>query len=182
MFDVAVIGLGAMGSAAASALARRGKRVVGLERFEPEHNRGSSHGESRAFRLAHFEGAHYSALARHALSLWRDLEATTGEEVLLETGVLECGSKDSGIVKKSIEAAIRTASRTKCWTAARSQRDFPPSTCLTGGAACFRRKADCSVRSAPSAPSFALRRVPARISGSTRASAAWSPVPEPSRS
>ena len=105
MFDVAVIGLGAMGSAAASALARRGKRVVGFERFEPEHNRGSSHGESRAFRLAHFEGEHYSALAREAQSLWRELEATTGEEVLLETGVLECGSKDSGIVKESIEAA-----------------------------------------------------------------------------
>ncbi len=57
MFDVAVIGLGIMGSAAAYECARRGRRVVALDRFQPGHDRGSSHGESRAIRLAHFEGA-----------------------------------------------------------------------------------------------------------------------------
>ena len=51
--DVAVIGLGAMGSAAAYHLARRGKRVIAVERFEPGHDRGSSHGESRVIRLAY---------------------------------------------------------------------------------------------------------------------------------
>ena len=54
-FDVIVIGLGGMGSAAAYQLAARGKRVLGLERFTPAHTQGSSHGHSRFSRLAYFE-------------------------------------------------------------------------------------------------------------------------------
>lgn len=106
MFDVAVIGLGAMGSAALYELARRGRRVVGLERFKPGHNRGSSHGESRAFRLAHFEGSHYCELARHALAGWRQLEKATGQDILTQNGVLECGPDGSPNVRDSLQAAI----------------------------------------------------------------------------
>src|SRR5258708_31470274 len=54
-FDVAIIGLGVMGSAALAALARRGRRVVGIDRFTPGHDRGSSHGTTRAIRLGYFE-------------------------------------------------------------------------------------------------------------------------------
>ncbi len=105
VFDVAVIGLGVMGSAAVSELARRGKRVVGLDQFEPGHARGSSHGESRAFRLAHFEGPHYCNLAREALAGWRRLEHATGETILTATGILECGPEDSENLAKSLQAS-----------------------------------------------------------------------------
>ena len=54
-FDVIIIGLGGMGSATAYQLARRGKRVLGLERYTPAHNLGSSHGKSRIIRQAYFE-------------------------------------------------------------------------------------------------------------------------------
>jgi len=58
-YDVAVIGLGAMGSSALFHLARRGVKAVGIERFTPGHDRGSSHGESRAIRLGYFEHPSY---------------------------------------------------------------------------------------------------------------------------
>ena len=60
--DVIVVGLGGMGSAAAYHLARRGKKVLGLERHAPAHDRGSSHSESRFIREAYFEGTQYVAL------------------------------------------------------------------------------------------------------------------------
>ena len=66
-FDVAVIGLGAMGSAALFHLARRGVKAVGVERFTPGHDRGSSHGESRAIRLGYSEHPSYVPLVRARL-------------------------------------------------------------------------------------------------------------------
>lgn len=68
-YDVIVAGLGAMGSAAALALARRGARVLGLDRFRPPHDRGSSHGDSRITRLATGEGAAYVPLVRRSHEL-----------------------------------------------------------------------------------------------------------------
>ena len=105
MYDVAVVGLGIMGSAAAYEIARRGKQVVGLEQFARVHDRGSSHGETRAFRLAHFEGKHYSRLAQQALQGWRRLEGETGTRLLTTNGILECGPEASEYVEKSIKAA-----------------------------------------------------------------------------
>lgn len=104
-YDVAVIGLGAMGSAALCHLARRGKRVIGIERFEPGHMRGSSHGESRAIRLGYFEHPSYVPLARAAYAGWRELERLTGETVLTVTGMLEIGRPGSVIVQGSLEAS-----------------------------------------------------------------------------
>src|SRR6185436_14740115 len=63
-FDVIVVGLGAMGGATACHLARRGRRVLGLEQFPPGHARGSSHGESRIIREIYFEHPHYVPLLR----------------------------------------------------------------------------------------------------------------------
>src|SRR5262249_59307257 len=65
-FDVVVCGLGAMGSAAVQHLARRGKRVLGLERYAPGHDRDSSHGLTRIIRLGYFEHPSYVPLLRHA--------------------------------------------------------------------------------------------------------------------
>jgi sarcosine oxidase len=79
VFDVAVVGLGAMGSAAAYHLASRGQRVVAFDRFEPGNDHGSSHGESRMIRLAYFEHPSYVPFARHAYANWRALEQRTGK-------------------------------------------------------------------------------------------------------
>lgn len=81
-FTVVVIGLGGMGSAAAASLARRGCRVIGLERYWPTHDHGSSHGESRAFRLAYYSDPAHVPFAQEALSLWQQLERDSDTELL----------------------------------------------------------------------------------------------------
>src|SRR5688500_16514211 len=85
-FDVIVIGIGAMGSAACCALARRGVRVLGLERFDVPHARGSSHGLSRMIRLCYYEHPDYVPLLRRAYELWRELEDANGQPLLHVTG------------------------------------------------------------------------------------------------
>jgi sarcosine oxidase len=104
-YDVAVCGLGVMGSAALYHLARRGCRVVGIDRFTPGHDRGSSHGETRVIRLAYFEHPTYVPLVRRAYELWRDLEAEARRPLLHITGIAEIGSPDSALVKGTLAAA-----------------------------------------------------------------------------
>src|SRR5205807_7778515 len=96
--DVAVIGLGVMGSAALQHLAGRGLRVLGIEQFAPGHDRGSSHGETRIIRLGYFEHPSYVPLVRAAYPLWRALEQRSGEALLHVTGILEMGAPDSTLV------------------------------------------------------------------------------------
>src|ERR687886_423365 len=81
-YDAIIIGLGGMGSAAAYHLAGRGKRVLGLERFTPAHNQGSSHGQSRIIRQAYFEDPAYVPLVLRAYELWKKLEAESGWQLL----------------------------------------------------------------------------------------------------
>ena len=81
-YDAIVIGLGGMGSAAAYHLARRGRRVLGLEQFDLLHELGSSHGITRIIRLAYHEDPSYVPLLRRAYELWHDLEADAGERLL----------------------------------------------------------------------------------------------------
>ncbi len=89
--DVVVIGLGAVGSATLHRLALGGASVVGIDRFHPPHDRGSSHGESRITRLAVGEGESYAPLVRRSHAIWRELEAQTGETLMLQTGGLVMG-------------------------------------------------------------------------------------------
>ena len=91
--DVIVIGLGAAGSAAAHHLARRGARVLGLDRHHPPHDHGSSHGESRITRQAIGEGDAFVPLALRAHELWRELEAESGETLFLATGAVIIGDQ-----------------------------------------------------------------------------------------
>jgi sarcosine oxidase len=97
-FDVAIIGLGVMGSAALAALARRGRRVVGIDRFAPGHDRGSSHGATRVIRLGYFEHPSYVPLVRAAYPLWRELEARSDQSLLSITGILEIGVPECDLV------------------------------------------------------------------------------------
>jgi sarcosine oxidase len=124
-FDVAVIGLGAMGSAALFNLARLGQRVIGIEQFEPGHDRGSSHGESRIIRLSYFEHPSYVPLVRRALEKWRELENLTGETILTVTGVLEAGYPGSPIVRGSLDASRQHGLTHDVLSAADITRRFP---------------------------------------------------------
>ncbi len=85
-YDVAVVGLAAMGSAVVYQLAKAGARVLGIDRFQPPHVHGSTHGDSRITRLAVGEGAQYVPLALRSHELWREIEALTGEDLLTVTG------------------------------------------------------------------------------------------------
>src|SRR6266849_4370974 len=105
MVDVVVIGLGAMGSAALYHLASRGVRVIGIERFEPGHDRGSSHGTSRIIRLGYFEHPSYVPLVRAAFPLWRELEARSGRSLLTITGILEIGAPESDLVAGTLRSS-----------------------------------------------------------------------------
>src|SRR5436189_4806293 len=93
-WDVIVAGVGAMGSAALYQLARRGVRVLGLDRFQPPHDRGSSHGDTRITRLALGEGNQYLQFARRSHEIWREVEAATGNTLLREVGCLDYGSTE----------------------------------------------------------------------------------------
>ncbi len=90
-FDAIVVGVGGMGSAALHHLARRGQRVLGLERFDVPHTLGSSHGVTRIIRLAYYEDPAYVPLLRRAYELWRELETLGGERLLHITGSVDAG-------------------------------------------------------------------------------------------
>jgi len=99
VYDVVVVGLGAMGSAASDHLSRRGARVLGLDRHEPPHALGSSHGDTRIIREAYFEDPRYVPIVQRAAVLWRELEARSGQRLMVETGGLMLGREDGALVQ-----------------------------------------------------------------------------------
>ncbi len=103
--DCIVIGTGAMGSAACWFAARRGWSVLGLDRFPPGHDRGSSHGQSRIMRTAYFEHPDYVPLLREAQNLWREIEDATGRNLFLSTGLLQVGRPDGPVIQGIIRSA-----------------------------------------------------------------------------
>ena len=106
-FDVAIVGLGAAGSATAWQLAKRGVRVVGLDRFTPPHAFGSSHGYGRIIREAYAEGPAYVPLVQRAFTLWDELEAATGTSLRIVTGGVTIGGPGSALVAGARESARR---------------------------------------------------------------------------
>jgi sarcosine oxidase len=125
-FDVIVIGLGGMGSAAAAQLAARGQRVLGLEQFQPAHAFGSSHGRSRVIRLAYFEHPAYVPLLLRAYELWERLELDSGRSLLTITGGLMIGAPDSDVVSGSLRSAREHGLAHEVLEAAEIRRRFPP--------------------------------------------------------
>jgi sarcosine oxidase len=101
-YDVAIAGLGVHGAAAASALARRGARVLGLDARRPPHTHGSSHGRTRIIREAYFEHPLYVPLVQRAAAGWRRLEADTGRSLLRVTGGLNVGRADGALVRGTL--------------------------------------------------------------------------------
>jgi sarcosine oxidase len=105
-YDAIVIGLGAMGSATAFHLAKRGLRTLGLDRYPPGHTHGSSHGESRIIRELYYEHPLFVPLVRRAYELWTELEAESRASLLALTGGLMVGVPTGRIVAGSRETAI----------------------------------------------------------------------------
>lgn len=105
-FDVAVLGLGGIGSGAAYWLARRGVRVLGLERFALGHERGESHDHSRIIRLS-YHTPQYVELAKRAYSAWATLEAETGERLVYRTGGLDLGPRAGAIPLAAYANSLR---------------------------------------------------------------------------
>jgi sarcosine oxidase len=103
-FDVIVLGVGGMGSAAVYQLARRGRRVLGLERYDIPHAMGSSHGLTRIIRLAYYEHPSYVPLLRRSCALWRELERGFGERLLHITASIDAGPPDSRCFAGSLES------------------------------------------------------------------------------
>ncbi|MBV8638047.1 MAG: N-methyl-L-tryptophan oxidase [Candidatus Eremiobacteraeota bacterium] len=106
-YDAAVIGLGAMGSAAAAHLAARGARVIGLDRFAVLHEFGASAGRSRIIRKAYFEDLAYVPLLERAYELWYRLEKQTGRTLLKLCGVLVVGGGETDAARGVLLASER---------------------------------------------------------------------------
>lgn len=105
-YDVIVAGLGAMGSATLYQLARRGCRVLGLDRFTPPHSLGSTHGHTRIIRSTYWDHPSYVPLVARAYESWRALEAVSGQRIVVPAGALYLGPPDSALV-----SAARTSVR-----------------------------------------------------------------------
>jgi monomeric sarcosine oxidase len=105
-YDAIVLGAGGVGSAAMVELARRGASVLGIDRFNPPHDRGSTHGQTRAIRLAYFEHPDYVPLLLESYRLWRELEQHVGQDLLYEVGVLEVGPANRTVVPGVLRSVI----------------------------------------------------------------------------
>jgi sarcosine oxidase len=105
-YDVIVVGVGGLGSAALFHLARSGLRVLGIERFGVPNEQGSSHGVTRMIRLAYFEHPSYVPLLRRAYELWRELETVAGERLLHITGSVDAGPPDSFVFEGSLRSCL----------------------------------------------------------------------------
>ena len=132
-FETIVLGLGAMGSSAVHRLARRGHRVLGIDRFSPPHAYGSSHGETRITRLAIGEGEQYTPLALRSHELWREMERATGMRLLTRTGglIISSSAKSSrshveDFFENTLAAARRYGIAHELLDAVEIRRRFPP--------------------------------------------------------
>ncbi len=124
-YDVIVVGVGGMGSATLYQLARRGRRVLGLERFDIPNDMGSSHGVTRIIRMAYFEHPSYVPLLRRSYELWRELQQTVGEQLLHITGSVDAGVAGGRIVEGSRRSCEQHGLAHEVLTSADLARRFP---------------------------------------------------------
>jgi sarcosine oxidase len=124
-YDAIVLGVGAMGSAACWHLARRGARVLGLERFDIPHTLGSSHGVTRIIRLAYYEHPSYVPLLRRAFDLWRDLERASGRRLLIVTGTIDASGPDEVVFRGSLASCQEHGLPYEALTSAELTRRYP---------------------------------------------------------
>lgn len=136
-YDIAVVGLGIVGSSALWRAAVRGASVIGIERFEPPHSRGSSHGGSRIFRRTLFEGDHYIPLAQRADDLWQELDEAAGQRLRRTTGGLVIAPEDSARIARAITSAERGGVDVEVLDATALASRYPQHAQLAGDIAVF---------------------------------------------
>lgn len=107
IYDIVVIGSGAVGSFAGYYATQEGLNVCIIDRFKPPHTQGSYHGDSRIFRIAYGEGEKYIPLLQKAYHLWEDFEHKINTELFQHCGVLNIGSKDSVFMQNILSSATK---------------------------------------------------------------------------
>lgn len=112
-YDVAVLGMGAMGAATLYQLAKAGSKVVGVDRHHPPHDQGSSHGDTRITRLSVGEGAQYLPIVHNSHRIWRELEALSGESLFEQCGVLVMTSRPDDDANDPTDFTQRTLQQAK---------------------------------------------------------------------
>lgn len=124
-YDDIVIGVGGMGSAAVDHLARRGRDVLGLERFDIPHARGSSHGVTRIIRLAYYEDPSYVPLLQRAYTLWERLADDCGEPLLVRTGSIDAAPPGDRVFEGSRRSCERHDIEHEVLTGSEVNERFP---------------------------------------------------------
>ena len=124
IFDAIVIGAGAMGSAAAYYLSKRGQRVLLLEQFEIDHRKGSSYGYSRIIRYS-YDHPEYVELMKDTFPLWFALENELGETLYHRTGGIDFGPADDETLRATIKAVRTEDISHKVFSAGDGQKRFP---------------------------------------------------------
>lgn len=123
--NVAVIGLGSMGSFAFWQLAKAKQNVIGFERYQPGHDQGAGHGETRIFRTAYGEGVEYVPLLQEARKLWREIESETSTELYIETGGTMFGLKGDTFIKNVQESVQQYHLPHKGWSGIEAKKVYP---------------------------------------------------------
>src|SRR4051812_3362367 len=124
-FDVAIIGLGTMGSLTALELSRRQVSVVGFDQLAPPHDRGSHTGETRVFRIAYSEHPSYVPLAQRAGFLWDRLSQEFGSPLLTRSGLLSMGTEEGDLVSGIRSSASLYNLPIENLTSVEIRRNFP---------------------------------------------------------
>ncbi|HWB13525.1 MAG TPA: N-methyl-L-tryptophan oxidase [Pirellulales bacterium] len=140
-YDAIVLGVGGVGSAALCHLARRGKRVLGIDRFPPGHDRGSSHGQTRIIRQAYFEHADYVPLVLRAWQLWDDLAERRGERLYEPVGLIQIGPTDGEVVSGVLESARTHGLQVERLSASEVTRRWPGFRATEDMACAYERRA-----------------------------------------
>lgn len=142
IWDTVVVGCGSHGSAAFFHIAKRGQRVLGLEKFENAgHSSGSGHGESRIIRLAYFEHPNYVPLLHESYALWEQLEKETHKQLFTKTGGIDAGLPDSTLVTGSLLACTTHNLEHQLLTSAQVHAKFPGITLPEGYVAVYQKDA-----------------------------------------
>jgi monomeric sarcosine oxidase len=124
-YDAIVLGIGGVGSAALYHLTKRGVRAIGIDRFSPPHDRGSSHGHTRVIRQAYFEHSDYVPLLKETYRLWRELESTTSRQLFFQIGLIEIGPENGIVVPGVLAAANAHGLQVESLSPAQIQQRWP---------------------------------------------------------
>ena len=124
-YDAICVGVGGVGSAALAHMSARGLRVLGIDRFRPGHDRGSSHGESRIIRLVYMEHPDYVPLLRRSYELWDQLSEKMDHPLLHYTGILYAGPRAGGVIPALETCALQHGLPLERFSAADAERRFP---------------------------------------------------------